>query len=147
LDRDIKRRYKNVYIDVLKSDVDAPNYYEWHFSLEYPAFPPRAISNWTVNQIKECNNALESGALYVVDIKGQNPTKHKHQKQTRSAPAPPSNENERHQSLFNTADHQKEFIEATVELSNAEDLEKDHIHDRRQLVSKTEAAFTHYIGE
>jgi hypothetical protein len=129
----------------LKSDPDSPNYYEWRFSPEYPAFPPRSISNWALTQIKECYNAIESGALYIVDTKNRTQRTPKHQKHTNNTPAGTLNSNE---DITNStaADRRKRFLDNNAEQSNAYDREKDPLGERRQLVNATEAAFTHYIG-
>jgi hypothetical protein len=89
-------------------------------------FPSKSYLALVFFPIKECNNAFEGGALYVVDIKGRKPTTRKIQKRKRSEPVPSSNENESRLSFSNAAGRRKEFIEVTTELSNAEDLEKYH---------------------
>ncbi|EKD20648.1 uncharacterized protein L3040_006372 [Drepanopeziza brunnea f. sp. 'multigermtubi'] len=43
--------------------------YEWQFTRDYPGFPQDAMYDWSLKQIRECNNALENGDLSLVDAR------------------------------------------------------------------------------
>lgn len=68
-------RYRtgNSTIDPLRSDPGAPYFYEWRFTPNYPGFPLRPLNKWKLEHIRDCNNALESGELYLVDVRKASP--------------------------------------------------------------------------
>jgi hypothetical protein len=107
----------------LKSDPDSLNYYEWHFSPEYPAFPLRSISNWALTQIKECYSVIESTALYIEDVKNRIRRTPKYQKSTKNTLAGTLNSNE---DIANptAADRRKRFLNNNAEQVNAYDRKR-----------------------
>jgi hypothetical protein len=76
----------------------------------------------------------------------EKPITAKYHKQTRSEPASSSN---REVQNAVAVDRRKKFIENTVEVLylSQRTWRKHPLGGRRQLVSKPEAAFTHYIDE
>jgi hypothetical protein len=73
LGREIFPRHNNTYVDVLqRNDPKPPFYYRWGFTAEYPAFPARPLSEWSLMQSRECKSALEKGSLYVIDVQKLN---------------------------------------------------------------------------
>jgi hypothetical protein len=57
-----------------RSDPKLPIYYRWGFTAEYPAFPAKPLSEWSLMQSRECKSALEEGSLYVVEVQKLNET-------------------------------------------------------------------------
>ncbi|KAH6666012.1 hypothetical protein B0J14DRAFT_605109 [Halenospora varia] len=55
----------------LVSNPDAPYFFQWQFSDQYPAFPKvtGGISRWNSEQFKACEEALDGGHLSVVDTR------------------------------------------------------------------------------
>lgn len=143
--RSIHRRHDTVYIDALKSDTESPNLYKWEFTPEYPAFPGRSISNWSLSQIRECNTALAAGDLYVVDLKKKNGQRPEPRRRTEEFSWDAPRSTREAESSIEAA--RRKSVGNAAERISAEDPMNSYLGDRRQLVNATEAAFRRYIGQ
>ncbi len=111
----------NCHPNPFVSDPDPPQFYEWRFTPEYAGFPPRGLAAWTQHQTRECNNALENGDLYLVDVRTPGPR------------PPPQTGRTR--------------LDVTSGSGLADMGEFNGNQLRKKLVNVAEAAFTKYISE
>ncbi|PBP19471.1 hypothetical protein BUE80_DR009621 [Diplocarpon rosae] len=104
------------------SDPNPPQFYAWHFTREYVRFPEGCLSNWSIQDIRDCNNALENGDFYLTDVRY--PCSRPSPRSVNSLPFDAS---------------QQGLLAAKLNFKGS------RAADRKRLISIAEGAFTNYI--
>jgi hypothetical protein len=70
--RRVVHKYNTKYFEALKDDLERPNLYRWQFTPgAYDEFPEKGLSAWTLQEIKDCNTALDQKLCYVVSVQDE----------------------------------------------------------------------------
>ncbi|KAK6581869.1 hypothetical protein PZA11_005566 [Diplocarpon coronariae] len=120
--REISKKNSHGQPNPFVSDPAPPQFYAWKFTDDYPGFPEGFLSSWSIQSVRDCNNALENGDLYLTDVR-----------------YPCSRPSPRSSSSLPFDASQQGLLAAKL------DFRESRAADRKRLIAIAEGAFTNYI--